>query len=92
MALLLEAGEDGSPIHGPMCIVGPEAWMEGQRQKGWTLATIIMLLLVAREKNTQGSLLGQGDIQMAIINAPSGEELANQKLELLKRSTSTRSQ
>lgn len=65
--------------------------MEGQRQKGWTLAAFIMLLLVAREKNTQGSLLGQGDKQMAIIKVPSGEELANQKLELLKRSTSTRS-
>lgn len=88
---LLEAGEDGSPIHGPTCIVGPQAWMEGQRQKGWTLTTIIMLLLVAREKNTQGSLLGQGDIQMAIIKVPSGEEQANQELELLKRSTSTSS-
>lgn len=70
-----------------MCLVGPEAWMEGQRQKGWTLATIIMLLLVARENNTQGSLLGQGDNQMAIIKVPSGEELANQKLELLMTST-----
>lgn len=51
--------------------------MEGQRQKGWTLITIIMLLLVAREKNTQVSLLGQGDNQMVIVKVPSEEELTN---------------
>lgn len=51
--------------------------MEGQRQKGWTLITIIMLLLVAREKNTQVSLLRQGDNQMVIIKVPLEEELSN---------------
>lgn len=72
-----ESSERGYPIQGPMCLVGPEAWMEGQRQKGWTLITIIMLLLVAREKNTQVSLLGQGDNQMVIIKVLSEEELSN---------------
>lgn len=51
--------------------------MEGQRQKGWTLITILMLLLVAREKNIQVSLLGQGDNQMVIVKVPSEEELHN---------------
>lgn len=51
--------------------------MEGQRQKGWTLITILMLLLVAREKNTQVSLLGHGDNQMVIVKVPSEEELHN---------------
>lgn len=36
-----------------------------------------MLLLVAREKNTQVSLLGQGENQMVIIKVPSEEELHN---------------
>lgn len=36
-----------------------------------------MLLLVAREKNTQVSLLGQGDNQMVIVKVPSAEELHN---------------
>lgn len=69
-----EANDKGDPMQGPMCIVGPEAWLEGQRQKGWTLITILMLLLVAREKNTQVSLLGQGDNQMVIVKVPSEEE------------------
>lgn len=70
-----EANDKGDPILGPMCLIGPEAWMEGQRQKGWTLITILMLLLVAREKNTQVSLLGQGDNQMVIVKVPSEDEL-----------------
>lgn len=72
-----EANDRGDPIQGPMCLIGPEAWMEGQRQKGWTLITILMLLLVAREKNTQVSLLGQGDNQMVIVKVPSEEEVHN---------------
>lgn len=60
-----------------MRMVGPDAWMEGQRQTGWTLITILMLLLVAREKNTQVSLLGQGDNQMVIVKVPSEEEVHN---------------
>lgn len=73
----LESDNNGNPIEGPMCLIGPEAWMEGQRQKGWTLITILMLLLVARKKNTQVSLLGQGDNQMVIVKVPSSEELHN---------------
>lgn len=31
---------DGSLLEGPRCVLGVEAWLEGLRQKGWTLATI----------------------------------------------------
>lgn len=73
------ADNHGNPSFGEMCIIGPEAWMEGQRQKGWTLITILMLLLVARERNTQVSLLGQGDNQMVIVRVPSEQELSNRR-------------
>lgn len=30
-------GPSGDPLNGPRCYHGPEAWLEGLRQKGWTL-------------------------------------------------------
>jgi hypothetical protein len=73
-----KADKEGNPTEGPTCRIGPEAWMEGQRQKGWTLITILMLLLVAKERDTKVALLGQGDNQMVIIRVPPERELAAQ--------------
>lgn len=49
------ANEEGLPAHGTMCKVSPEAWMEGQRKKGWTLIIILMLFFVARDRDTKVS-------------------------------------
>lgn len=54
----------GSPLEGNRCVIGPEAWLEGLRQKGWTLATILIILRAAHMCDSTASLLGQGDNQV----------------------------
>lgn len=63
-------GADGLPETGPRCIRGPEAWMEGLRQKGWTLATIMLLLLASWRCGTLATLTGQGDNQVIYLRIP----------------------
>lgn len=60
----------GLPASGRSCFYGPEAWMEGLRQKGWTLITIYLILLTAWEQGTTASLLGQGDNQVILLKIP----------------------
>ena len=61
---------DGSPIPGPMCMHGSEAWMDGLRQKGWTLVTILIILSETYKMDTVASLLGQGDNQVICLRIP----------------------
>ncbi|CAG5001741.1 unnamed protein product [Parnassius apollo] len=70
---------DGEPIEGPRCVHGPEAWLEGLRQKGWTLATILIILLAAHRCDTTASLLGQGDNQVIVLRIPSQRYLQERK-------------
>lgn len=44
--------------------------MEGLRQKGWTLATIMIILLASWRCGTSASLLGQGDNQVILLRIP----------------------
>ncbi|CAG5001726.1 unnamed protein product [Parnassius apollo] len=71
---------DGEPIEGPRCVHGPEAWLEGLRQKGWTLATILIILLAAHRCDTTASLLGQGDNQVIVLRIPSQRYVQERKL------------
>lgn len=71
---------DGSPVDGPRCVKGPEAWLEELRQKGWTLATILVILRSAHLCDTTASLLGQGDNQVIVLRIPSSEYLADRNL------------
>lgn len=71
---------DGSPAEEPRCVYGPEAWLEGLRYKGWTLATILVILQVAYRCNTTASLLGQGDNQVIVLRIPSSSYLAEKNL------------
>ncbi|CAG5001696.1 unnamed protein product [Parnassius apollo] len=71
---------DGEPIEGPRCVHGPEAWLEGLRQKGWTLATILIVLLAAHRCDTTASLLGQGDNQVIVLRIPSQRYVQERKL------------
>ncbi|CAB3222679.1 unnamed protein product [Arctia plantaginis] len=41
--------------------------IEGMRQNGWTLWTVILIRLVAEEFNFKLSIMGQGDNQMLLI-------------------------
>nr|UHR49730.1 MAG: RNA-dependent RNA polymerase [Guiyang nephotettix cincticeps rhabdovirus 1] len=55
---------------GDEMITGPEAWrghlggIEGLRQKGWTLFTVCMINMVAKEFGNSFELIGQGDNQV----------------------------
>ncbi|CAK1592044.1 unnamed protein product [Parnassius mnemosyne] len=40
----------GAPMEGPQCVHGPEAWLEGLRQKGWTLTTILIMIIADQAK------------------------------------------
>ncbi|CAG5001692.1 unnamed protein product [Parnassius apollo] len=71
---------DGEPIEGPRCVHGPEAWLEGLRQKRWTLATILIVLLAAHRCDTTASLLGQGDNQVIVLRIPSQRYVQERKL------------
>lgn len=71
---------DNYPREGSRCIRGPEAWLEGLRQKGWTLATILIILRAAHMCDTTASLLGQGDNQVIVLRIPSSTYLANRNL------------
>ncbi|CAG5000775.1 unnamed protein product [Parnassius apollo] len=72
--------QDGEPMEGPRCVHGPEAWLEGLRQKGWTLATILIILLAAHRCDTTASLLGQGDNQVIVLRIPSKQYLRERNL------------
>ncbi|KAJ8709986.1 hypothetical protein PYW07_009352 [Mythimna separata] len=49
---------------------GPEAWMEGLRQKGWTLVTLLLILIVSWKCGTIATLTGQGDNQVIYLRLP----------------------
>ncbi|KAJ2941434.1 hypothetical protein O0L34_g3646 [Tuta absoluta] len=68
---------DGLPETGPRCIRGPEAWMEGLRQKGWTLATIMLILLASWRCGTLATLTGQGDNQVIYLRIPKQRVLSD---------------
>lgn len=73
-------GTSGAPLNGPRCFTGPEAWLEGLRQKGWTLATIMIILIASWRCGTSASLLGQGDNQVILFRVPPHEYLATRSL------------
>lgn len=61
-------------------MIGPEAWLEGLRQKRWTLATILIILNAAHMCDTTASLLGQGDNQVIVLRIPSAQYLQDRRL------------
>ncbi|ANQ45640.1 RNA-dependent RNA polymerase, partial [Orinoco virus] len=73
-------GGDGDPVNGPRCIHGPEAWMEGLRQKGWTLLTILLILIASWKCNTVATLTGQGDNQVIYLRIPARKTLEDLKM------------
>ncbi|QMP82162.1 RNA-dependent RNA polymerase [Hymenopteran orino-related virus OKIAV87] len=73
--------DSGNPMNGPRCYGGPEAWQEGLRQKGWTLATILLILLASGTCGTSASLLGQGDNQVILLRIPPRRRLETLKMD-----------
>ena len=45
-------------------------WMEGMRQKGWTILTIMIIEIANEEMGTMSMLIGQGDNQVLRILVP----------------------
>ncbi|BCL64177.1 L protein [Sekira virus] len=72
-----EQKTSGEPTDGPSYIDGFLAWLEGLRQKGWTLATMMEIEKTAEEYGTAANLLGQGDNQVICLRHPSERQLAN---------------
>lgn len=70
-----QQGPDGLPRSGPRCVHGPEAWMEGLRQKGWTLATLLLILVASWRCGTIATLTGQGDNQVIYLRLPKSATL-----------------
>ncbi|ACQ94979.1 RNA-dependent RNA polymerase [Nyavirus midwayense] len=75
-----EQGPDGEPKEGMTYISNFLAWLEGLRQKGWTLATLMVIEKTALEYGTQATLLGQGDNQVICLRHPSKRQLDSQNL------------
>ncbi|AHA90827.1 RNA-dependent RNA polymerase [Sierra Nevada virus] len=69
--------ESGEPTESMTYISGFLAWLEGLRQKGWTLATLMVIEKTAIEYGTQATLLGQGDNQVICLRHPSTKQLKN---------------
>lgn len=63
-------GPNGNPLEGSRCYPFPEAWLEGLRQKGWMLATLLIILIASWTCGTSASLLGQGDNQVILLRIP----------------------
>ncbi|KAJ2954234.1 hypothetical protein O0L34_g2479 [Tuta absoluta] len=68
-------GANGMPVDGSHSVFGTEAWLEGLRQKGWTLATVVLILIASWNCGTTASLLGQGDNQVILLRLPSAANL-----------------
>ncbi|DAZ90868.1 TPA_asm: polyprotein [Zea virus 1] len=55
----------------PMAYRGHKGGFEGLRQKGWTIATVCLLLEVAEREGVKMKLMGQGDNQIVRVIMPS---------------------
>ena len=55
-------------------------WMEGMRQKGWTVLTIMIIELANERMGTAAVLIGQGDNQVLRILIPPPDELRRRGL------------
>ncbi|QFG01733.1 L protein [Jeremy Point nyavirus] len=79
-----EQGSDGEPKEGPSYITGFKAWLEGLRQKGWTVGTMMIIEKTAIEYGTNATLLGQGDNQVIVLRHPSHRQLLAKGLTVQK--------
>ena len=71
---------DGDPepsIYSPYTL---SRWFEGMRQKGWTLTTILLILLPADKIGTVTELIRQGDNMASTIMVPGQEILTSMGL------------
>ena len=57
-------------------------WMEGMRQKAWTLFTICLLQRVSEKIGALTTMLGQGDNQIVLVRIPPAERLAAMELSI----------
>ena len=71
---------NGLPEESPRCHVSSESWLDGMRWKGWTIATIIVILIFPWLCNTSASFLGQEDNQVTFLRIPGKYYLQCQKL------------
>ncbi|QMP82242.1 RNA-dependent RNA polymerase [Blattodean arli-related virus OKIAV102] len=70
---------------------GHQSGFEGLRQKGWTLCTIALLLLVEQETGIKSYIIGQGDNQVCkiLLPVPAEHSTAEQYLETDQESIDT---
>jgi Mononegavirales RNA dependent RNA polymerase len=61
-------GADNKPLPGEDCHMYQSGGCEGLRQKGWTVATIMMVLMAIEDAGASATVLGQGDNQVVIAS------------------------
>ncbi|DBA37214.1 TPA_asm: L [Triticum alphacytorhabdovirus 1] len=59
--------KEGFKIEEPMSFTGHKGGMEGLRQKGWTIFTVVGLDYVCRRHNCQYNIMGMGDNQVLML-------------------------
>ncbi|APG78645.1 RNA-dependent RNA polymerase [Beihai rhabdo-like virus 5] len=68
---------DGMPFPTKGSIYAMNKWLEGMRQKGWTVITSTLIEYTAASLNTKAQLMGQGDNQVICLEVPEHDVLAS---------------
>lgn len=65
-----QVSSDGEPVESWYSTKRATKWLEGLRQKGWTVVTSAMIEHTARSFDMEANILGQGDNQVVVIRLP----------------------
>lgn len=70
-----KAGTTGLPGESSRSTRGATRWLEGMRQKGWTIFTLMILQIVSKSYDVDVELLAQGDNVVVCLPIPSSSRL-----------------
>lgn len=73
---------NGDLEEGPYCCSGHTGGFEGQRQKGWTILTVCMIMLCMVKARLSHQLVGQGDNQVLVILSKIPRHIINGEMQL----------
>lgn len=66
--------DQGNPIDDPAVWTGHLGGIEGLRQKGWTIFTVVLLKYIAEVNEVHCQIMGQGDNQVLIVQYVNEDE------------------
>ncbi|APG78642.1 RNA-dependent RNA polymerase [Beihai rhabdo-like virus 4] len=67
------------PKEGKASVYHMNKWLEGMKQKGWTVFTSMIILDTAVQLGTTASIMGQGDNQVVVLKLPDKRVLHKNK-------------